>query len=111
MKRLLKKKYVVILLTTLIIALIYVSNITNLPNRLVLLEGEELNLKTFFGINIESQASSKPEFVTVSADTKNAKSPYKVNYEVSLFGIKIKEINAYVVEQAKVVPLRKFDWA
>ncbi len=109
MKKFLKKVYIILLLTVLIITLIYVSNITNLPDRLILLEGEELKLKTAFGINIESQTSSKPQFILVSTDEKNSVSPYKINYEISLFGIKLKELNAFVIEQTEVVPLREFN--
>lgn len=109
MRKFLKKIYAIFLLTILTIALIYVSNITNLPDKLVLLEGEELKLKTAFGINIESQASSKPQFIEVSTDEKNTSSPYKINYEISLFGVKLKELNAFVIEQTEVVPLRKLN--
>ena len=109
MKRLLKKVHVIFILAILLLALIYVSNITCLPDRVILLEGEKLNLKTFFGINIESQASSNPEFITASADTNNTGNSYKVNYEISLFGVRLKEINAYVIEKTEVVPLRGFN--
>ncbi len=108
MERKLKNIYAVSLTLILILALIYVSSITNIPDTLVLMEGEELRLKTFFGINIESEVSNKPEVIEVSAN-ENMKNT-KVSYELSLFGVKLKEINAYVIEQREVVPLRKFNW-
>ena len=40
------------LISILVIALIYTTNITAIPNKIILLDGENLNINTVFGVNI-----------------------------------------------------------
>ena len=96
--------------------LIYVSAITNLPENIILFEGEKLNLKTIWGIDVETIASSNPNIekidnnqtVTVSANADGkGDSTGTVNLEVSILGIKLKQINVDIIQNAEVVPLRK----
>jgi len=97
------------LLTT----LIYISNITNLPENVILFEGEALDLKTLLGINIETEYSSNPNIekieegktITVSADAKETSHTGNLNLKVSLLGVKVKEINVDIIENVEVVPL------
>ncbi len=46
MKKKISKIYIILFLLCLTIVLIYVSNIANMPDSLILFEGEELNLRT-----------------------------------------------------------------
>lgn len=113
MKSNLKKVYVGIVLFILTVSLIYISNITNLPDNIILFEGEALNLKTTLGIDIKTAFSSNPnieklenkETVTVSANAENTSQTGNLNLEVSLLGIKLKEINVDIIENIEVVPL------
>ena len=113
MKDNLKKISIASLLFILLTALIYISDIANLPNHLVLFEGEALNLKTVFGVDVKTVFSSNPniegidnyETITVSADATDNDYTGKVNLEVSLFGIKFKEISVDIIKNAEVVPL------
>lgn len=116
MKKYLKRMYIAFLLVFLIIALIYVSDITNLPDNIILFEGETLNLKTIFGVNIETSFSSNPnierienyETITVSANAEKEQDidyTGKLNLKVSLLGFKVKDINVDIIENAEVVPL------
>ena len=113
MKKFSNKIYIGIILIFLTVALIYVSNISNLPDNIILFEGETLNLKTIFGVNIETAFSSNPnierinnnETITVSANAENDNLTGQINLKVSLLGIKVKEINVDIIENAKVVPL------
>lgn len=79
MKKTTKKISIIFILIFLLIALIYVCDISNLPNNVILFEGETLKLNTIFGVDIETEFSSNPnieridnnETVTVTADIEN----------------------------------------
>lgn len=113
MKKISNRIYRVFILLILIIALIYVSNITNLPENIILFEGEKLNLKTILGVDIHTAFSSNPnieriennETITVSANAVDTDYTGNLNLEVSLLGFKVKEINVDIIENTEVVPL------
>ena len=115
MKKVFNKVYVYIFLLLLTIALIYVSDITNLPENIVLFEGEPLNLKTVLGVNLKTAFSSNPNIerienkqtITVSSNSVNEDYTGNLNLEVSLLGVKVKEINVDIIENVEVVPLGK----
>ncbi len=98
----------------LIVSLIYVSDITNLPDNVVLFEGEALNLKTVVGVDVKTRFSSNPNIeriennqtITVSANaSQDSDYTGNLNLEVSFLGIKVKEINVDIIENIEVVPL------
>lgn len=113
MKSNLKKVYLGLVLIILTVSLIYISNITNLPENIILFEGEALNLKTTLGVNIKTASSSNPNIekienkqtITVSADAQDTSHTGNLNLEVSILGIKLKEINVDIIENIEVVPL------
>lgn len=113
MKRFSKNFYISIILIFLTVALIYVSDITNLPENIILFEGEALNLRTIMGVTIDTAFSSNPNVeriennktVTVSSNAVGSDYTGKLNLEVSLLGFKVKEINVDIIENAEVVPL------
>ena len=113
MKSNIKKKYVGAILFILVVALIYISDITNIPENIVLFEGEPLNLKTVLGINIKTTGTSNPNIekienkktVTVSANSTDSNNTGNVLLEVSFLGIKVKDINVDIIENAEVVPI------
>lgn len=106
-------KFIAIVFIFLIIALIYVSDISNLPSKVILFEGEPLNLRTILGVNVETSFSSNPnieriennESVTVSAHAIDSDYTGTLNLEVSFLGIKVKDISVDIIENAEVVPL------
>ena len=113
MNKHLKRTIIALSLLFLLTALIYISNITNLPENVILFEGEALDLKTLLGINIETEYSSNPNIekieegktITVSADAKETSHTGNLNLKVSLLGVKVKEINVDIIENVEVVPL------
>lgn len=113
MKKYRNKVYISVLLAFLFIALIYISNITNLPDNVILFEGETLNLRTILGVNIDTEFSSNPNIeriennktVTVSSNAIDEDHTGEVNLKVSFLGIKVKEINVDIIENVEVVPL------
>lgn len=113
-----KKIYIFVILFILTIMLIYVCNIDNIPNNILLFEGETLSLNTIFGVNIETEFSSNPnierlnnnETITVNAETENIENldcTGTLNLSVKLFGTKVKDINVDIIENTEVVPLGK----
>lgn len=118
MKVFFKKIYIGIILIFLLTALTYICNIDNLPSNIVLFEGETLALNTIYGVNIETEFSSNPNFdridnnkaVTVSTNAKDENEiecTGTINLSVKFLGAKVKEINVDVIEKAEVVPLGK----
>ncbi len=116
MKKTLKRVSIIITLVFLLISLIYVCNITNLPDSIILFEGETLKLNTIFGIDIETEYSSNPnieqiennETVTVAANIDNQEEiecTGTVNLSVKLLGTKVKEISVNIIENTEVVPV------
>lgn len=116
MKDFFKKLAVLFILFLLFTALIYVSDIDNLPNNIILFEGETLRLNTIFGVEIETEFSSNPnierinnnETITVSASTEDIEEldcTGTINLSVKLLGAKVKEINVNVIENVEVVPI------
>ncbi len=92
-------------------ALIYICNIDNLPENIILFEGEELKLRTILGVTIEKEDANNLDAITASADAKSEETKEKVNLNVAFFGIKVKEINVDIIENAEVVPLRNINWS
>lgn len=115
LKSYIKKICLILIWIFLVIALVYVSDITNLPDNVILFEGEALNLKTILGVNIETAFSSNPniekienyETITVSSKPIDADYTGTLNLEVLFLGFKVKEINVDIIENTEVVPLRK----
>lgn len=91
----------IILIILLIIILIYVSNITNLPKSILLFKGENLNLKTAFGIKIEENEAIQTS-IKINKEGIIEKKVLNVSF-LDLFNIK--QIEVSQIPKAKVVPL------
>lgn len=91
-----KKFKNMIIIIFLFILYIYISNVTLIPKNIVLLEGEELNLKKMFGIQTVETA-------------KTSNNNYNVtNLEVSMFGsLPLKDVKVTVIDDIEVVPIGK----
>lgn len=99
-----KKTISLILLIFLIIIYMYTLVITSMPNKMVVFEGEEINIKTLLGLNL----MEKNESMMVSANAKNQ----KINevgvkkLTLNLFDkIQLKAINVSVLPKTKVIPV------
>ena len=96
--KLLKK---ILLILSLLIILIYVTNITGIPKSIVLFEGESLDLGTIFGIS-----ETKEEIITASSSNGNTNIISEGKITLSLLNlIDVKEVNVTTIEQTRVVPL------
>ena len=93
-----------ILLLTLFIIYIYILVINYIPDQITIFEGENISLKTFFGITLDSE----DEVLSVSADTgektinKIGSEKLSVNFFDKLF---IKDIDVSVLPRTTVIPV------
>lgn len=100
------KKFFVILF--LLVVYMYVCNISMLPNNIILMQGEALNLNTILGINVKS--SDTANIVTASSNLSNSitQNTGKVDLELDLFNLfPVKDVTVNVIPKTKVVPLGK----
>ena len=101
MKKLFKK---MILLTFLLIIYVYILVISNIPDEITIFEGENLSLKTIFGMTVNSD----DEVLEVSANS-GEKTINKVGNEtlsVSLFDkLFLKSVDVSVLPKTTVIPV------
>lgn len=95
MKKILR---ILLLVFFLFVAYVYILSIDTIPNKMTLFEGENMNFKTIFGIQLKPK--EEPAIETASS------SGYKQNYEVSLFdNIKLKNVDVNIIPKTKVIPV------
>lgn len=94
-----KKKIFFIILFFLMIILLYITNISQIPDRVVLINGESITVKKLYGIELnEKQREVIETWQEGSIENK------KVG--VSLFGkIEVKEVSVTTIPQMKVIPV------
>lgn len=114
MKKIYKNMLIAILISFLLILLIYVSNITSIPNNIILFKGENLSLKILPGIQISTDEYTNHNLgeinnykaIQTSTTSENQDYTGKVNLSVKLLGkVDLKDITVNVIENTKVVPL------
>ena len=94
-----------ILILFLLIILIYVTNITSMPDSIILFKGEELNLNTVFGIYINEE-SKQYQTIQTSSVTNNTNKVESKTISLSLFNIfDIKNIEVNTIANTTVIPL------
>lgn len=93
-----------LLIFFLLVIYIYVIAIETLPDKIVLFEGEDIMMKTFFGIKVNSNLKT---IETSSNDSeKISNNVGKKNLEVSLFNnFLIKSVEVDVIPKTKVIPV------
>ena len=101
-----KKLTRIFIISFLLLILMYVANITSIPENVMLLQGEHYSIKTLLGINITTKQENY-ETVEVSSNlSESATKVGKINYKLNLFGIvPLKEITVNVIPKTYVVPL------
>lgn len=98
------RKKIFLVLFFLIIVLIYVSDITNIPESIILFKGEELEINKIFGMSIEVANMEEDNAIQTAINEYNV-STETINVGVNLFGIKVKEVSVNILEEMEVVPL------
>lgn len=92
-----------ILIFLLLIILAYTTNITAIPNSVIIFQGEELNLGTTFGLYLKEK-EDKTVQTSSTIDNKNVLS--KKTATISLFNLfDIKDLEINTIPETTVIPL------
>ena len=95
----------IFLILILLIILAYVTNVTSIPDSIVLFQGENLELGTIFGVYI-NEVGNNYETVQASSIIENSNKVEKKNMTISLFNlIDIKDIEVNNIAKTTVIPL------
>lgn len=104
-----------ILIFILLLILAYATNITSIPDSIILFEDDDFIYETIAGIKIEEEESKENEQTIsvgagiVSDDTSIENKEEIVQqtktYNLSLLGVKVKTVTASVISNRKVIPL------
>ena len=100
-----KKIKKILIVIILVLIYIYVCNISMLPNNIILMQGEVLNLNTVLGVNIKNAKT-----VTASSNLNNSifEETGKMNLELNLFNLfSVKDVTVNVIPKTTVIPLGK----
>ena len=100
-----KKIKKILIVIILVLIYIYVCNISMLPNNIILMQGEVLNLNTVLGVNIQNAKT-----VTASSNLNNSifEETGKMNLELNLFNLfSVKDVTVNVIPKTTVIPLGK----
>lgn len=95
----------ILLIIFLLITLVYVTNITSIPDSIILFQGENLELGTIFGIKLK-EVDSNSKTVQTSSSIRGSNKIEKKNVKVSLFNLfDVKNIQVNTMPKTTVVPL------
>ncbi len=106
----------IIFIFILLIILAYVTNITSIPDSIILFQNQNLNLQTIAGIKVEEEMKIEKSKQTVQASTDVGNNINNVEisslddqntktYNVSLLGVNLKTVTANIIQNRKVIPL------
>lgn len=101
------KKTITKLLLVFFLMVIYAYTLTieNIPSQLVILEGENINLKTLLGMQIKMETEAMETASNYNENTISPKSG-KATLQVSLFDqISLKDVNVDILPRTKVIPV------
>ena len=99
-----KIKKIIPIIIPLVIIYIYILFITNFPNNIIIFEGEKVNLKTIFGISLQSEN----EVINASStDTEKLSEEIgTTRISLNIFNkIPVKEVSIDVIPKTKVIPV------
>lgn len=100
------KKIIIKILTILVLFIIYayILAISNIPNNIVVFEGESINLNSLLGLKIKVNDSESIQ--VYSSETNKIDTAGKTTAEVSLFdNIPIKSVDIDVLPKTNVIPI------
>ena len=95
----------ILLIAFLLTILVYVTNVTGIPNNVILFQGEKLDLGTIPGVIIKDNKKDYETIETLATIETDNKVENK-NVTISLFNvIDIKDVEVNTIAKAKVIPL------
>lgn len=100
-----KNKKIIPIIFFLLILLIYITNITAIPNNIILFKNEELNLGNIAGVTVNVKGDNYTAIQT-SAGNNDIDTSEKVTLQVSLFNtIPVKNVTVNVIPTTTVIPV------
>jgi len=97
-----KNLKIISLIIFFLIILIYVTNITAIPDKIILFKDESLTLDMLFGINIDESDETRE----VLSNLNNKEFLEKKKYNLKLFNfINIKKLEVNTIPKTKVIPI------
>lgn len=100
------KKILIVLF--LLVIFVYICNITLMPNNLILIQGEILDLKTIYGITVGRKQDGKVLQASSNLNKNKVNDTGKIEVSLNLFGnIPVKKMDVNVIPKSKVVPVGK----
>ena len=101
-----KNKKSIPIIFFLLIILIYVTNITAIPNSIILFNNEELNLGNIAGVTVNVKDNKNYSAIQTSTGIKNTDISEQVTLELSLFNtVPIKNVTVNVIPTTTVIPV------
>lgn len=103
-----------IFILVLLVVLAYTTNITSIPDSVILFQGEIFTYDTIAGVKIEEKINKEEnektvqastELISTSASEDNDAYSNTKTYNLSLLGINLKTVKANFIEKRKVIPL------
>jgi len=102
----LRKKYIyLVIISVLLLTLAYVTNITSIPDSLILFQNEEFKINPIFGVKIEEAVQVGVNISKKIQEDENISNIENKEYNLSLLGFNVKTITANIIPTTKVVPL------
>lgn len=96
----------IFIISFLLVVLLYTCNITSIPEKIVLFQGEHYSLKTLLGVNIIPKEQNYEAIQASSNFSDTMSKVEKLDFTLNLFGaIPIKDIHVNVIPKTYVVPL------
>lgn len=111
-----KKIKIILLLIILLLIYIYIASVSLLPKSIILMQGDNLNLATLWGIEVKEIGNSNPnigeyksgKLVEAASSTKDSQMQEvgKIDLSLNLLDIfPLKEISVNVIPKISVIPL------
>ena len=108
MKKTRKTLLIAFLLLLLMLIYVYVCAIDAIPKNAIVFQGETLNVRTIFGINLVAKDQEYEAILTSTSVENNSKEQElgAADLEVKLFNtITVKNVSVSVIERANVIPI------
>ncbi len=95
----------ILLVLFLLIIYIYIVSISNIPNEIIAIEGENISMKLLLGLSVKNESAKTIE-TTSNLNSSITDKTGKTKLEVNLFdSIKIKDVDVDVLPKTKVIPV------
>ena len=100
-----KNLFIAIFLCLLLCIYVYICAIDAIPEKIIIYEGEDLNIKKIFGISIEQESETSSVLTSSEGSLNNTVNKNVENLEVKLFNKNVKNIDVNIIEKTQVIPI------